>query len=291
MTAKAIHEPPPRASQHHPLTLWVQPKRPATTVSECAKFARSDNEKSIQSGGETDMLQRSFQAVLEVKNREEFRGEIVRFAHHLGFSKVSAMSVFDRPTGRPEFVAVDNMPADFREKLESVERHVRDPVGQHCKRSSRPIIWNQATYVAAGLGEYWEEQALFGYRSGIGVALHLPEGRHFVLGVDLDGALPKNPDKLSRMVADLQLFTVYAQEAAGRVLLPAPRDAEKPVLTPREVEALRWTFEGKTAWEVGKILGIAERTAVFHVNNAMHKLGCITKHQAAIRAERMGILR
>ena len=132
---------------------------------------------------------------------------------------------------------------------------------------------------------------MFGYRSGIGVALHLPEGRHFVLGVDLDGALPKNPDMLSRTVADLQLFTVYAQEAASRVILPTPMDVEGPALTPREVEALRWTFEGKTAWEVGRILGIAERTAVFHVNNAMHKLGCVTKHQAAIRADRLGIFR
>ncbi|MFM8900959.1 MAG: helix-turn-helix transcriptional regulator [Burkholderiales bacterium] len=229
--------------------------------------------------------------MLEVKTREEFRGEIVRFAHHLGFNTVSATSVFDRPVGRPEFVTVDNTPDDFREKFESIERHARDPVGQHFKRSSRPIIWNQDTYVAAGVGEHWEEQAVFGYRSGIGVALHLPEGRHFFLGVDLDGTLPKKPDRLSRMVADLQLFTVYAQEAASRVLLPNPHETDKPLLTPREVEALRWTFEGKTAWEVGKILGISERTAVFHVNNAMHKLGCVTKHQAAIRADRMGILR
>jgi DNA-binding CsgD family transcriptional regulator len=237
------------------------------------------------------MLQGSFQAVLEIKNREEFRGEIIRFAHHLGFTNVSATSVFDRPTGRPEFVTVDNMPEGLREKVESAERPARDPVSQHCKRSSRPIIWNQATYVNAGVGEYWEEQAMYGYRSGIVVALHLPEGRHFALGVDLDGALPKNQDRLSRMVADLQLFTVYAQEAASRVLLPAHIETEKPLLTPREVQALRWTFEGKTAWEVGKILGITERTAVFHVNNAMHKLGCVTKHQAAIRADRLGIFR
>jgi DNA-binding CsgD family transcriptional regulator len=237
------------------------------------------------------MLHGSFQAVLEVQNREEFRDEVVRFAQHMGFTTASATSVFDQPVGRPEFVTVDNTPEAFRYKFESADRHARDPVGQHFKRSSRPIIWNQDTYVDAGVGEHWEEQAAFGYRSGIGMALHLPDGRHFFLGVDLDGALPSNKDRLSRMVADLQLFTVYAQEAASRVLLPTPKEIQNPALTAREVEALRWTFEGKTAWEVGKILGITERTAVFHVNNAMHKLGCVTKHQAAIRADRMGILR
>ena len=94
------------------------------------------------------------------------------------------------------------------------------------------------------------------------------------------------------MVADLQLLTVHANEAAARLLTPAPRvGSDVPALTPRELEALRWTMEGKTAWETGNILGISERTAVLHINNAMHKLGCINKHQAVLKAIRLGILR
>mgnify|MGYP000452763509 CR=1 FL=1 len=69
---------------------------------------------------------------------------------------------------------------------------------------------------------------------------------------------------------------------------PPPPDS---VLTPREIESLRWTMDGKTAWEVGNILGISERTAVLHVNNAMHKLGCINKHQAVLKALRLGLIR
>ena len=71
--------------------------------------------------------------------------------------------------------------------------------------------------------------------------------------------------------------------------LPAPIE-RPPLLTPRELEALRWTMEGKTAWEVGAILGISERTAVLHVNNAMHKLGCASKHQAVLKALRLGLI-
>lgn len=62
-------------------------------------------------------------------------------------------------------------------------------------------------------------------------------------------------------------------------------------LTPRELECLRWTMEGKTAWEVGTILGISERTAVLHLNNAMHKLDCSSKHQAVLKALRLGLIR
>jgi DNA-binding CsgD family transcriptional regulator len=154
-----------------------------------------------------------------------------------------------------------------------------------------PIIWNQDTYVSAGLGEKWESQARYGYRTGIALALHLPEGRHFFMGVDRDQALPPSPGEVTRLVADLQLFAVHALDAAQRVLLPAPPEVDMPSLTPRELESLRWTMEGKTAWEVGSILGISERTAVLHVNNATHKLGCVNKHQAVLRAIRLGLIR
>jgi DNA-binding CsgD family transcriptional regulator len=73
--------------------------------------------------------------------------------------------------------------------------------------------------------------------------------------------------------------------------VPEPLRPETPKLTPRELDCLRWTMEGKTAWEVGTILGISERTAVLHLNNGMHKLGCSNKHQAVLKALRLGLLR
>jgi DNA-binding CsgD family transcriptional regulator len=111
-----------------------------------------------------------------------------------------------------------------------------------------------------------------------------------MLGVDRDQPLPRDPGELQRTVADLQLFAVHAQDAAMRILVPEPLRPERPLLTPRELEALRWTMEGKTAWEVGAILGISERTAVLHLNNATHKLGSVNKHQAVLKALRLGLI-
>ena len=200
------------------------------------------------------------------------------------------MTVIDHLLGEPEFIIVDNTPAGYKEEFNSRANYVRDPVMQHCKHKSVPIIWNQTTYTSCGLGSQWETQAKFGFRSGVALALHMPEGKHFFLGVDCDGPLPDHPVELTRIVADLQLFAVHAQEAALRLLVPNSQDPEIPALTPRELEALRWTMEGKTAWEVGTILGISERTAVLHVNNAMHKLGCVNKHQAVLKALRLGLI-
>lgn len=236
------------------------------------------------------MLQGQFASVLQAGTRDDFRQEVVRFSQQLGFSTVSAMAVLDHSVGRSEFVVVNNAPAGCETVLNNVPNMRRDPVMQHCRRHTVPIIWDQATYTSQGLGELWEEQARFGYHTGIAMAMHLPEGRHFVLGVERDRPLPSDGVQLTRLVADLQLFAVHALDAALRVLSPGPTGAARPSLTPRELEALRWTMEGKTAWEVGTILGISERTAVLHVNNAMHKLGCASKHQAVLKALRLGLI-
>ena len=237
------------------------------------------------------MLQGGFSEVLKSRNRDEFQGEVVAFTRRLGFDNFSATVVIDHMLGEAEFITVDNTPRAYKESFQNPQNGRRDPVMQHCKRQSVPIIWDQATYVSRGLGEKWEEQARFGLSNGIALALHMPEGRHFLLGVERDQPVPADPGELTRVVADLQLFAVHAQDAALRILVPGPADPSLPSLTPRELEALRWTMEGKTAWEVGDVLGISERTAVLHVSNATHKLGCVNKHQAVLKALRIGLLR
>jgi DNA-binding CsgD family transcriptional regulator len=92
------------------------------------------------------------------------------------------------------------------------------------------------------------------------------------------------------MTASLQLYAVHAHEAAMRVLLPAVPAPEAPSLTPRELEILHWTMEGKTAWEIGLILGIAENTVIRHAHSASVKLGCTSKHHAVVKALRLGLI-
>jgi DNA-binding CsgD family transcriptional regulator len=237
------------------------------------------------------MLESGFTSVLKTRNRDEFQNEVVSFTKRLGFETVSATVVIDHLLGEAEFITVDNTPRGYREIFEDPNKCRSDPVMQHCKRQSVPIIWDQATYAEKGAGEMWEVQARFGYCSGIAMALHLPDGRHFFLGVDRDKPVPPDPVEVTRLVADLQLFAVHAQDAALRILTPPSASPDVPALTPRELETLRWTMEGKTAWEVGNLLGISERTAALHVNNATHKLDCVNKHQAVLKALRLGLIR
>jgi DNA-binding CsgD family transcriptional regulator len=236
------------------------------------------------------MLQGDYLSVLEAKDKAQFRSVVIRFAQQLGFDTVSAMVVVDRPGIESEFVTVHNTPMAFEETFGNTGVNRRDPVMQHCKRQTMPIIWSQKTYLDNKVIELWETQAQYGYRNGIAMALHLPEGRHFMLGVDRDKGLPTDRTELTRLVADLQLFAVHAQDTALRVLVSAELQPERPSITPRETEVLRWTMDGKTAKEVGDRMNITERTAIQHLQNAMRKLDCNSKHQAVLKALRLGLI-
>lgn len=236
------------------------------------------------------MLQGDYLSVLEAKDQAQFRAVVIRFAQQLGFGTVAATAIVDRPGTDPELVAVHNTPVAYLQNFEDPGISKLDPIAQHCKRNTVPIVWNQKTYLDRGSIDLWDAQAPFGYRNGIAMALHLPEGRHFFLGVDRDEQLPTDRGELTRMVADLQLFAVHAQDTAMRVLVSEAVRPEMPALTPRELEVLRWTMDGKIAKQVGDLMNVTERTAIQHLQNAMRKLDCNSKHQAVLKALRLGLI-
>lgn len=61
-------------------------------------------------------------------------------------------------------------------------------------------------------------------------------------------------------------------------------------ITPRQLECLAWAQEGKSATDIGAILGISPRTVENHFANACEQLGVRTRIQAVVKARDLGIL-
>lgn len=57
-------------------------------------------------------------------------------------------------------------------------------------------------------------------------------------------------------------------------------------LTPRELEVLKWIKEGKSSWEISKILNRSERVVIWHANNIMQKLEAQNRTHAVAIAMR-----
>jgi LuxR family transcriptional activator of conjugal transfer of Ti plasmids len=68
------------------------------------------------------------------------------------------------------------------------------------------------------------------------------------------------------------------------------RNKQSAALSNREKSCLSWTALGKSSWEIGQILSISENTVIFHVKNAMKKLGVSNRTVAAVKALQLGLI-
>lgn len=61
-------------------------------------------------------------------------------------------------------------------------------------------------------------------------------------------------------------------------------------ITQRQLECLSWTQEGKSAVDIGQILGISARTVEGHLAKVCSHFGVRTRIQAVIKAKDLGFL-
>jgi len=84
--------------------------------------------------------------------------------------------------------------------------------------------------------------------------------------------------------------TPLTQQGAHAAFCENCPHARSEALTEREREVMRWTAEGKTAFEISVIVGLTERTVNFHIGRVLAKLSATNKTQAAVKAAVMGML-
>jgi DNA-binding CsgD family transcriptional regulator len=237
------------------------------------------------------MRQQDLIEIGQANDLRSFETGLVRLAGELDFPLVSAVLIVEEPGHDPMAVSVGNTPQEYVASFNSAPDGQRDPVLQQLKKLSRPVIYDQSTYVRGQAADLWEHQARFGYRTGVAVALHLPNHRHFVMGVDRRDALPSSDRAVTRLMADLQLMAVHAPDAAVRLLTrEQPQLDEHLTLTPRELEVLKLTMDGLTSAAISDRLAISTPTVNFHMRNLREKLGASSKHQAVLMALRRGLL-
>jgi len=104
---------------------------------------------------------------------------------------------------------------------------------------------------------------------------------------DILNAAPLDEDRVHHLVHHLlsRLLALHAQiGSADR------RPEATSCLSPREMTVLQWMKEGKTNWEIAKILGLSERTVRFHVGSIFEKLDVTSRTQAVAQALDTGLI-
>lgn len=158
-----------------------------------------------------------------------------------------------------------------------------DPVLQRIRHCDATFSWDHPprnTTVAQR--QLFDEAAQFGITCGFAVPFHEPHRAVAALAVVSGEAHRSFRRSLDINRRTLQLMALIVHLRARQILGPVHLVAGTE-LTQREFECLRWAARGKSAWDIGRILGIERRTVSFHLENAKSKLGVRTICQAVAR--------
>lgn len=158
----------------------------------------------------------------------------------------------------------------------------RDPVIHHVKESIDPFEWGAGPLPGlekARQNVFMEEAASFGVACGFTIPICDPSCRFAALSFASDRLSPALRSCFEGQKQVLQLLAILFH-AKARVALSSKTLIGGIYLSRRESECLSWAARGKSAWEIGRILGISRRTAAFHLDNAKLKLDVRTIQQA-----------
>jgi len=190
---------------------------------------------------------------------------------------------------RPQTVIISGFPQEWWQHYQDRGYIAIDPIVRHTtERNTTPLIWDDiepdqnphSDLVARFMGEAQD----FGLISGVSFPVQGQNGESAIFSLV---SRDSHVQAAARIVGALpagQLLAVYIHEAARRVFEQDAIIIGRTELTPRERECLLWAAEGKTTSDTAQILGISERTVIFHLQNAVQKLGVANRAQAVARA-------
>lgn len=226
--------------------------------------------------------------------REDLHALCRRIADHVGARwycfglRVASSSFVD-----PQMVLLDGFPDGLMAHYRERGYIVIDPLVLHIYHRVVPVYWSDVYGdVAPGTPERMLLQDLqsYGLRNGMTLPVHGINGEVSLLSLAWDEDSRDLRSRLRGYASDAMHLAAYLHESASRVFrLEQPEPPPEP-LTRREQECLMWCAEGKTSWETAQILGISERTVIFHLQNVNVKLGVSSRQQAVARATVRGII-
>lgn len=223
-----------------------------------------------------ELVQSLVDAVDEIDLRRALRDTAASF----DLSQFAYLSLPASSSSKPTLVS--NYPNDWTTRYLRNRYEKSDPVIAHARDGRDPFHWG-ADVGPIGVfdreEQLFEEAAAYGIRCGFTVPVIDSRGGVAALTFAADERNAPFMRVTERYEQAFQLIATCFHIHARRTL-SSNRTVDGVVLTPREYECLQWAARGKSASEIGGILGIKRRTAAFHLDNVRQKLGVRTVFQA-----------
>lgn len=224
------------------------------------------------------------QSIREAASRHELSRLLQRASQLLSLDYFAyASNMVPSVDGTTKLTLVDNYPTDFRDlRYARFAQSTNDPVKRHVQRRLPPLSWSSHGRVAGIeipvpdrakqiLGIAGEHEL----KAGITVPIEA-SGERFALTTFATRSTTNERDLVPTIGAAFLLANTLHQAA----LKIASTEVIKSPLTPRELEVLSLTSQGRTQKEVARLLEISPKTAANHSEAARRKMSASTVTEA-----------
>jgi DNA-binding CsgD family transcriptional regulator len=179
-----------------------------------------------------------------------------------------------------------NYPAEWLSVYGKEKLFLKDPIMRYNLQFRGSYLWTEAFELFKGkqYSDFMRLASDFGLKYGVADGVNGPcldRGSIFSFSSGKEGFKPHHKKILDILTPHMHQTLVRIYEGSKK-LDCAP--------TEREKEVLKWMREGKSNWEISKILNISERTVGFHVQNIERKFNAVNKVQAVAIAMEHGLL-
>lgn len=129
-----------------------------------------------------------------------------------------------------------------------------------------------------------ELQRRYGLITTVAMTLYSREAERFIMRFD------GTRHRLTQVeLNELGMITLHAFDVLERIRRNQQKKSPSP-LTSRELEVVRWTAQGKTSVEIGKILALSDHTVNAYMTTAIKKLDCVNRTQLVAKALRLRLI-
>lgn len=238
------------------------------------------------------MIEAFIERLQDADDESAFECTLTETLESMGFDRFAYLALRLPENGRVPYV-VTTYPGDWAAHYHNNDYVNHDPVLLRGQATMTGFHWNRLfrdPSLTPRQMQVLNEARDFGITNGATIPVHSPGGGFGILSVANYGAPDREFNEVWRQsYPHVHLVALYAHATVETRL----NDMQNPrplTLTDRERDCLLWTARGKTAGETGMILAISEETVVFHLKNAMKKIGVYSKHHAVVKAIMMGLI-
>ncbi|CAG0905822.1 unnamed protein product [Darwinula stevensoni] len=193
--------------------------------------------------------------------------------------------------GVPSHHLISGYPEEWQRIYAECDYIRTDPTVAHCQTSLEPLVWTEKAFSRYKGMHLWEEARSYGLAHGISVALHDEAHTKSMLSLVRDKPVDLDARECRQLISCVQVLAGCAHFVAVKLAKEVLRPVQTlPRLTRQEVECLKWVSNGKTSWEIARIMTISEPTVAFHIRNGIQKLGASNRPQALAIAIRLGLI-